>query len=556
MNWYLFDPTPSGKSLSEAWTRFKDLLQKVSHHGIDLWLQILIVYDRVNPIIRRTIDQAAGGKLHDKNNEESWALLEDLALYDNESWNDPRDLAKLVKAISKPHDIMSASDRRLIKLENQVQRMMEAHLSQSKPIQVNKIASSCKICSGPYDIKYCMEYPERAFVDYASTRTNEAGNKWYTFKPEENNLGDTYNPSWKSHTNLRLGDSKPFDTLADLGSCVNLLPLKIFKELKVGLLEETNNVLELADRAKSYPVGIVRNVEVHVGKLKLFEDFHVVDMEREPTCPLLVGRGILATANAVIDCKKAKIAVGERLTRLIFGVKELDFGDDNEPYWTTIGKRESYKPRTSKDGIGVQPPPPKEGDGVWHIRIELIDPDGEKFNRMTKLYKGEFKKIKDVKVEDVSLTCDAPLEVFINEVSRLSGMDDDLFTYKVEVANIPCDSKMDDDSEQEADDDMGYDPSDVAFTEWIDTNLFDFETPMCKAFKEFKYGQPVREDGYCNGENLPGAYHIGNSLHYQDLEWYEALEDCELKDEALRNKAIMEGFIKEDNDESRYEQRR
>ncbi|GKD43282.1 hypothetical protein Tco_1267927 [Tanacetum coccineum] len=26
--------------------------------------------------------------------------------------------------------------------------------------------------------------------------------------------------------------------------------------------------------------------------------------------------------------------------------------------------------------------PPKEGDGAWHIRIELIDPDGEKFNRV------------------------------------------------------------------------------------------------------------------------------------------------------------------------------
>ncbi|GJT75145.1 hypothetical protein Tco_1041870 [Tanacetum coccineum] len=65
-----------------------------------------------------------------------------------------------------------------------------------------------------------------------------------------------------------------------------------------------------------------------------------------------------------------------------------------------------------------------------------------------------------------------------------------------------------------------------------------------------------REDSYCNGGNLPDAYHIRNSLHYQDLEWYEALKDCELKDEALRNKAIMEGFIIEDDDESRYEQKR
>ncbi|GJU94258.1 hypothetical protein Tco_1319014 [Tanacetum coccineum] len=63
-------------------------------------------------------------------------------------------------------------------------------------------------------------------------------------------------------------------------------------------------------------------------------------------------------------------------------------------------------------------------------------------------------------------------------------------------------------------------------------------------------------DGYCNGGNLPGTFIIENQLHYQDYEWYKALEDSELKDEALRNKAIMEGFIKDDNDESSYEQMR
>ncbi|GKA22049.1 hypothetical protein Tco_0708011 [Tanacetum coccineum] len=295
---------------------------------------------------------------------------------------------------------------------------------------------------------------------------------------------------------------------------------------------------------------------------------------------------------------------------------------------------------------------------------------------MTKVIKLEFEKIKDVKVEDVPLTYDTPLEVFNNEVSRLSGMDDDLFTYEVEVANIPCDSKIDDDSEQEADDDMRYDPSDVSFIEWlgskifnyktmdhytmkalwiywirgdddikltdeessddeddvaevfrIDTNIFDYETPLCSAFKEFNYllevspdlltkdiirfktyedykndwiyewnkdvpwvdekpwtktgvwtkATPVKhtckpfnyktrclewptcswkDDGYCNGGNLPRTYIIENQLHYQDYEWYEALEDSKLKDKALRNKAIMEGLIKDDNDKSRYEQKR
>ncbi|GJW22358.1 MAK10-like protein [Tanacetum coccineum] len=95
----------------------------------------------------------------------------------------------------------------------------------------------------------------------------------------------------------RLGDSKPFDTLADLGSCVNIISLYLFKKLNIGLLEETDHIFGLADGTKSYPVGIVKDVEVHIGKLKLLNDFYVLDIKKDPETPLLVGRGFLATAN-------------------------------------------------------------------------------------------------------------------------------------------------------------------------------------------------------------------------------------------------------------------
>nr|GEZ32886.1 MAK10-like protein [Tanacetum cinerariifolium] len=165
------------ESLSKAWTLFKDLLQKVPHHGIDLWLQVQIFYDHVTPITRRTINQSAGGKLRVRNAKESWALLEDLALYENESWNDPRDFTKPVKVISLPQDVPSTSDRRLIELENQVQRLMEAHLDSTQLTQVNKITTSCEIVSGPHDTQYWMENPEQAFVEYASLRIDKAGGK-------------------------------------------------------------------------------------------------------------------------------------------------------------------------------------------------------------------------------------------------------------------------------------------------------------------------------------------------------------------------------------------
>ncbi|GJV99886.1 hypothetical protein Tco_1555138 [Tanacetum coccineum] len=236
---------------------------------------------------RRTIDQSVDGKLRDNNAEESWELLEDLALYDNDSWNNPRDFAKPVKAISLPQDVPSTSDHHLIEIKNQVQCLMEAHLAPNPPVQMNKIASSCEICSGPRDTQYCMENFKQAFVEYASSRTDEAGGEMPE-RMEDHGLFTLL---------CRLGDSKPFDSLADL------------------------------------------------------------DMDKDPATPLLVGRGFLATTNTVIDCKKAKITVGEGVTRNMWKSKELT---KNKIDWNR---------------------PPIEGDGMWHIRIELIDPDGERFKK-------------------------------------------------------------------------------------------------------------------------------------------------------------------------------
>nr|GEV92193.1 hypothetical protein [Tanacetum cinerariifolium] len=376
----------------------------------------------------------------------------------NRPMNDLRDFAKLVKAISSPQDVPSKSNCYLIELENQVQCLMKAHLAPKKSIEVNKITSSCKICSGPHDTQCCMENPEQDFVEYASLRMDKVGDASLSkfeayFKQQQSemtnkidtvftdrmagelpsdtiknlklNVNSTYllfsshsyptvdpkctshpynlinavkkcsseiNHSQKDqpqlvtkirtqrpkepvqtfenefkdwHINLpildilahalmynaildihveslelgkngfafiqgeipkkiedlglftlpcRLGNFKPFDTLVDLRACVNIIPLNLFKKLNIRLLEETNHVFGLADGTKSYPIGIFKDVEVHTGKLKLLSDFYVIDMKKDLETPLLIGRGFLATANVVIDYRKAKNAVGERIT--------------------------------------------------------------------------------------------------------------------------------------------------------------------------------------------------------------------------------------------------
>nr|GFC51136.1 reverse transcriptase domain-containing protein [Tanacetum cinerariifolium] len=52
--------------------------------------------------------------------------------------------------------------------------------------------------------------------------------------------------------------------LADLGASINLMPLSIWKKLRLPTLNDTKMVLELADRTISKPTGVAENVFVKV----------------------------------------------------------------------------------------------------------------------------------------------------------------------------------------------------------------------------------------------------------------------------------------------------
>ncbi|GKD40085.1 hypothetical protein Tco_1260292, partial [Tanacetum coccineum] len=132
----------------------------------------------------------------------------------------------------------------------------------------------------------------------------------------------------------------------------------------------------------------------------------------------------------------------------------------------------------------------------------------------------------------------------------------------------------------------------------IDTVIFHFETPLCEAFKEFNYLLKIDVNALTNDisgfktyneykdawiyewnkdvlwvANLPwldygpwmepsdNIEHIGKSFCFKNghanYEWYENLEEDELKDEALNSKAIFEGSkgVDEepsDNDRTHY----
>nr|GEY91285.1 hypothetical protein [Tanacetum cinerariifolium] len=130
--------------------------------------------------------------------------------------------------------------------------------------------------------------------------------------------------------------------------------------------------------------------------------------------------------------------------------------------------------------------------------------------KMTKVIKEEFEKLESVKISDVSLTCNTSLDIFNEEFNQMSRMEDDMFTYEVEIAevtNIPDNGSLynesimdllargDDEVELTEEESSNSDDEDeFAKIFRIETNVFDFETPLCMAFKEFNYLMQIDPD--------------------------------------------------------------
>nr|GEV48376.1 reverse transcriptase domain-containing protein [Tanacetum cinerariifolium] len=99
-------------------------------------------------------------------------------------------------------------------------------------------------------------------------------------------------------------DFSKFDNclaLTDLGASINLMPLSIWKKLKLPTLNDIKMVLELADRTISKPTGVAKNVFVKVGKFYFPADFAVFDFIADPRVPLILERPFLKIENFLND---------------------------------------------------------------------------------------------------------------------------------------------------------------------------------------------------------------------------------------------------------------
>ncbi|GJU79932.1 hypothetical protein Tco_1282297 [Tanacetum coccineum] len=76
------------ESLYDAWTCFKNLIQRVPHHGLNLWSLTQFFYDHVDRYTKIDINYAAGGNLRRLSAEEAWETIKDCAQCDKQ-WKNP-----------------------------------------------------------------------------------------------------------------------------------------------------------------------------------------------------------------------------------------------------------------------------------------------------------------------------------------------------------------------------------------------------------------------------------------------------------------------------------
>ncbi|GJS69988.1 MAK10-like protein [Tanacetum coccineum] len=368
-----------GESFSEAWTRFKDLLQKVPHHGIDRWLQIQIFYDHVSFHLKCEIDRAADGKLRNKNTDKSWEIIENLALYDHEGPN-PQPQALDTTFEARVRDYMAAHTEWMERFENTIFKQREeingrmtemfgllkelttsrtskkVLIREEAKFPVTKNVNSISLTKGEEEgsnrtkNEEAVEAPGSQPVAYylkhkineklieglvdnnrfnnslSGTRVGKKKGKTYKVLPR----GPVYDAILKKkiikkedirgnfEIPCNIGGQKGINALVDQVSDVNVMPYTTYMKLTNERPAETDIRLSLASHSYIYPLGIAEDVLVEVAEHVYPIDFVILDIKENEKRPFILGTPFLTTAKATIRFDKGTITLRSGKSKVSF----------------------------------------------------------------------------------------------------------------------------------------------------------------------------------------------------------------------------------------------
>nr|GEU72333.1 reverse transcriptase domain-containing protein [Tanacetum cinerariifolium] len=325
-----------------AWERFKDLLRKRPHHGFSELHQLDTFYNALNQNDQDALDSAAGGNFLDKIPRECLAIIE--------SKSKVRYLRRRVTDLRIPPPVMekepeTTKDTELPSTENIQPPSVQVHEKDKETVDEPFVVPKTKtnlcypsrlakvklrekddILAAKFMKIFCDLHFELCFADalvhmpkFVPIFKKLINNKDKLIELTKTPLNENCSTVVLKRLPEKLGDPRrflipcdflEFDNclaLADLGASINLMPLSIWKKVRLPTLNDTKVVLELADQTILKPFGVAENVFVKVGKFYFPADFVVLDFIADPRVPLILGRPFLSTAHAIIDVHEREI---------------------------------------------------------------------------------------------------------------------------------------------------------------------------------------------------------------------------------------------------------
>ncbi|XP_070034745.1 uncharacterized protein [Nicotiana tomentosiformis] len=135
------------ETVFEAWERFKEIVQKCKHSGIELWMQLQDFWDGLTPATRRTLSNAGRGPLMKKTPEEIVTILDEFS-EDANQW--PSRIAKR-RRLNGVHqvDANTSVQVQLDTMEKEIRKMTLALIH-------NEPHAACDICGRGYPTHECQ----------------------------------------------------------------------------------------------------------------------------------------------------------------------------------------------------------------------------------------------------------------------------------------------------------------------------------------------------------------------------------------------------------------
>jgi hypothetical protein len=114
------------------------------------------------------------------------------------------------------------------------------------------------------------------------------------------------------------------NTLIDLGAAINVMTLETMRTLQLINLQHTTIVLELADRSKVIPKGILEDIIVSLDSWEYPVDFLVLQPKSNlGGHPIILGRPWLATTDVVENVMNTAVGIVDMVVSMVGMIEDM-----------------------------------------------------------------------------------------------------------------------------------------------------------------------------------------------------------------------------------------